>query len=45
MKTYNARIAPMYEFNNQFGRPIDDVIEDHRIMMIDKGVDDKQINA
>lgn len=45
MKTYNQRIAPMYEFEAEFGRSIDDVIADQDIFMIDDGLSLAERNA
>ena len=45
MKAYNQRIAPMYEFEAEFGRPIDDVLADQDIFMIDDGMSLAERNA
>jgi len=45
MKAYNQRIAPMYEFESEFGRSIDDVLADQDIFMIDDGLSLAERNA
>ncbi len=45
MKTYNARIAPMYEFNAKFGRSIDDVSDEIELEMLVEGLSTAEINA
>jgi len=45
MKAYNQRIAPMYEFEAEFGRSIDDVLADQDMFMIDDGLSLAERNA
>ena len=45
MKTYNQRIAPSYEYEVEFGRSIDDMLDDHDLFMIDAGMNQRERDA